>query len=138
MGTLVLSTRKKLVHPCSRMWNGLSCKISGQCQWQSSHMFLKLTIFWPCHWLQSGFLFHWWSFWTWFPKTNSCFKGWSQCELKVSQWNYKIKRKVCLSRLINIGSWNLHDVHGALKFVAESFGWNFKKLVNRATIYLRI
>ena len=51
--------------------------------------------------------------------------------------NWKFHNEITKSRE-KIGSWNLHDVHGALKFVAESFGWNFKKLVNRATIYLRI
>ena len=44
----------------------------------------------------------------------------------------KLREESGLPKLINIGSCNLHAVHGALKSSAESTGWNLKKLINGA------
>ena len=44
----------------------------------------------------------------------------------------KLREKSGLPKLINMGSCNLHAVHAALKFGAESTGWNLKKLMNGA------
>ena len=44
----------------------------------------------------------------------------------------KLREESGLPKLINIGSCNLHPVHGALISGAESTGWNLKKLMNGA------
>ena len=44
----------------------------------------------------------------------------------------KLREESDLPKLINMGSCNLRAVHAALKFGAESTGWNLKKLMNGA------
>ena len=44
----------------------------------------------------------------------------------------KLREESGLPKLINIGSCNLHAVHGPLISGAESAGWNLKKLMNGA------
>ena len=53
----------------------------------------------------------------------------SSVNLKVLNEISKERENVSLSKLINVGSCNLHVVHGALKSATEATGWNLKSIM---------
>ena len=111
-----------------RFWDNLSNKVQ-VLFWKSMFFFhtVLLQIFWITSWTTSFEVLSWWSSRAWSLNESSNFNEWCNVNLKFLEVVKKEMEEAKFSKLTDLGSCNLHIVHGAFKT-----GWGLKSNIKGA------